>query len=92
MRKHELNLPKEALVNEFIAKSKFYEKSHINTKLQKEFINTIQKITWKYKLAESTIGLAKTNTVTEIQLFEIEPKKMVLPLRVLKAIDKSIPY
>jgi hypothetical protein len=92
MRKHELNLPKEALVNEFIAKSKFYEKSHINTKLQKEFVNSILKITWKYKLAESTIGLAKTDTVTEIQIFEVELKKMVLPLRVLKIIDKSIPY
>jgi hypothetical protein len=92
MRNNELNLPKEALVNKFIAKSKFYEKSTINTKLQKEFVDSILKITWKYKLAESTIGLAKTDTVTEIQIFEVELKKMVLPLKVLKIIDKSIPY
>ena len=71
---------------------KFYEKSTINTKLQKEFVNSIKKITWKYKLAESTIGLATTDTVTEIQVFEVELKKMVLPLKVLKIIDKSIPY
>jgi len=92
MRNNELNLPKEALVDKFIAKSKFYEKSTINTKLQKEFVNSIKKITWKYKLAESTIGLATTDTVTEIQVFEVELKKMVLPLKVLKIIDKSIPY
>lgn len=92
MVKTELKLPKEAFVNKFIAKSKFYEKVNLSTKLQKEFVDKIQKITWKYKLAESTIGIAKTEAVTEIQIFEIELKEQIIPKNVLKVIDRSIPY
>ena len=61
---NELKLPREANVNKFIAKTKFYEKANLSSKLQKEFVDKIQKITWKYKLAESTIGIAKTEAVT----------------------------
>jgi hypothetical protein len=38
-----IKLPKEALVNKFIAKTKFYEKANLNAKLQKEFIDKIQR-------------------------------------------------
>ncbi|HPM02891.1 MAG TPA: DUF4391 domain-containing protein [Candidatus Cloacimonadota bacterium] len=87
-----LKLPKEAFVNKFIPKNKFYEKLNLATKLQKEFIDKIQKITWKYKLAESTIGISKTDKVVEIQIFEIELKEQSIPKNVLKVIDKAIPY
>ena len=87
-----LKLPKNAIVNKFIAKTKFYEKASLSSKLQNEFINKIQKITWKYKLAEDTIGISKTDNVTEIQIFEIELKEQVIPKNVLKVIDKAIPY
>ncbi len=88
----DLKLPKEAFVNKFIAKTRFYEKANLKSKLQKDFADKIQKITWKYKLAESTIGIAKTEAVTEIQIFEIELKEQIVPKNVLKIIDKSIPY
>mgnify|MGYP003980582215 CR=1 FL=1 len=87
-----LKLPQKAIVNKFIAKTKFYEKVSINSRLQKEFINKIQRITWKYKLAEDTIGISKTDKVTEIQIFEIELKEQTIPQNVLKVIDKAIPY
>ena len=87
-----LKLPESAFVNKFIAKSKFYEKAALSTKLQNEFVNKIQRITWKYKLAESTINISKTETVTEIQIFEIELKEQTIPKNVLKVIDKAIPY
>ena len=85
-------LPEAAFVNKFIAKTKFYEKSALSAKLQKDFVNKIQKIIWKYKLAESTVGISKTETVTEIQIFEIELKEQVIPKNLLKVIDKAIPY
>lgn len=88
----ELKLPKEAFVNKFIPKNKFYEKVKLASKLQKEFVEKIQKITWKYKLAENTIGITKTEKVVEIQVFEIELKEQVIPKNVLKVIDKAIPY
>jgi len=92
MSSDNFSLPKEAYVNKFVAKTKFYEKAGLSSRLQKEFINKIQKITWKYKLAESTIGISKTEKVTEIQIFEIELKEQVIPKNILKVIDKAIPY
>ncbi len=86
------NLPRNAYVNKFIPKSKFYDKVALSARLQKEFVDKIQKITWKYKLAEDTIGISKTDNVTEIQIFEIELKEQVIPKNILKIIDKSIPY
>ncbi|TXL02213.1 hypothetical protein BMR09_17370, partial [Methylococcaceae bacterium CS3] len=70
-----LHLPDSALVNRFIAKTKFYEKAAISPQLKDDFVNKIQKITWKYKLSENTLGINKTASVTEIQVFEIELKE-----------------
>jgi len=92
MNSDNLKLPRAALVNKFIPKNKFYEKTALSAKLQKDFIDKIQKITWKYKLAESTVGITKTDNVTEIQIFEIELKEQVIPKNILKVIDKAIPY
>lgn len=89
---NELNLPQQAHVNKFVAKNKFYERSNISSRLHNEFVNSIQRITWKYKLAEETIGILKTDKVTEIQVFELELKEEVIPVRVLKVIDRAIPY
>lgn len=86
------NLPDAALVDKFVAKSKFYEKAALSSNIQDEFVDKIRKITWKYKLAENTIGISKTNDVTEIQIFEIELKEQVIPRKVLRIIDTSIPY
>lgn len=87
-----LKLPERAFVNKFIPKSKFYERAKIGTKLQNEFAGKIRKITWKYKLAEETIGISKSESFTEIQIFELELKEQIIPRNVLKVIDKSIPY
>ncbi|MDG5815500.1 DUF4391 domain-containing protein [Chitinispirillales bacterium ANBcel5] len=88
----EINLPKQAYVNKFVPKSKFYERTHLSSRLQKEFTGKIQRITWKYKLAEETVGITKTEAVTEIQIFELELKAQEIPERILKVIDKAIPY
>lgn len=87
-----LHLPQQAFVNKFVAKNKFYERANISSRLQQEFVDKIQRITWKYKLAEETIGISKTEKVTEIQIFELELKEQVIPERVLKVIDRAIPY
>ncbi len=88
----DLQLPRSALVNKFVAKTNFYKRVKLSIRLQNAFINKIQKITWKYKLAEDTIGISKTDSVPEIQVFEIELKEQIIPQSVLKVIDKAIPY
>lgn len=85
-------LPDKAYINKFIPKNKFFEKAIVNTKLKNEFVDQIQRINWKYKLAESTIGISKTDEVEEIQIFEIQLRQKLLPKNILKLIDKAIPY
>ena len=86
------SLPPQAYINKFIPKNKFFEKALVHTKLKNEFVDQIQKINWKYKLAESTIGITKTDQVEEIQIFEIQLRQKILPKNILKLIDKAIPY
>ncbi len=88
----DFKLPKESIVDRYVAKNKFYEKANLNSKIQKQFVDKIKKITWKYKIAENTVGISKTENVTEIQIFEIELKEPVIPKKLLHIIDKLIPY
>jgi len=88
----QLNLPERALVDKFIAKERFYEKDLINSKLRFDFQEFVQKITWKYKLSERTIGVDKTKKIDEIQIFQIELKKKEVPINVVEIINKLIPY
>jgi hypothetical protein len=88
----ELLLPEQARVHKGIPKSKFFEKALVNTKLKREFSDKIQKITWEYKLSGNTVGMSKTDTVEEIQVFVIQLKEQTIPKNVLKLIDRAIPY
>lgn len=87
-----LKLPLQAYVHKYIPKNRFYEKAVISILLKRSFIEQIQKITWEYKLAESTIGIKGTDAVEEIQIFEIQLKEKVVPKNALKVIDRTIPY
>ncbi|MBD3250147.1 MAG: DUF4391 family protein [Candidatus Pacebacteria bacterium] len=89
---HQFNLPQSAIVNKFVPKLRFYEQAAVNTKLKQSFQQVINRITWKYKLAEETIGIDKTDTVEEIQIFAIELKKKQIPKKALQLINKTIPY
>jgi len=88
----EFQLPLSSLVNRFVAKSKFYEKGGLSSRQQNEFVDKIQKITWKYKLSKDTIGIPKTDSVVEIQIFEIELKEKRIPKNSLLIIERLIPY
>lgn len=87
-----INLPKSCLVNRFIPKKVFYEKSNINQITKEEFINIVDKITWIYKLSPETIGINKTKDIEEIEVFQIELKEKVVPKNVIKAVINSIQY
>lgn len=87
-----INLPKSCLVNRFIPKKVFYEKSNINQITKEEFINIVDKITWIYKLSPETIGINKTEVIEEIEVFQIELKEKVVPKNVIKAVTNSIQY
>ncbi len=84
--------PKAAEFGKVLPKNKIYEHARASAKLQQLFINQVEKIIWKYKLAPETINLAATKSVSEIQVFEIRLRTRDVHEDILHAIDKAIPF
>ena len=85
-------LPEQCKVNRFIPKNTFYQRVSLGTNVKNEFVTFINKITWLYKLAPTTLGATASDEVEEIQIFHIELKEKVVPKKALQIITKAIPY
>lgn len=75
-----------------IPKEKFYEHGTVPAAVREKFVSDVRRITWTYKLAESTVNLPGSNAVPEIQVFRIDTKSTDVSESVLTAIDKAIPF
>lgn len=84
--------PANAAFGRAIPKSRFYEHGSVRTALREKFVSDIQRITWAYKLADSTIRLQGSKAVPEIQVFTIDTKGADVTDDVLAAIDKSVRF
>ncbi len=84
--------PKGARFGRVLPKNKIYGHAHASSKLQQRFVDQVNRIVWKYKLAPETINLDATKTVAEIQVFEINLRTSECDEDILRAIDKAIPY
>lgn len=87
-----IELPKACVVDKFVPKKTFYEKVNIPNSIREEFIDKLSKIYWKYKIAEDTINISKTENVEEIEIFELELKEKYNCKNIIKVITKNIPY
>ncbi|WP_125611422.1 DUF4391 domain-containing protein [Specibacter cremeus] len=84
--------PAAAKFGSRVPKDKFYEHGTVTTAVREKFVSEVQRITWAYKLAESTINLPGTEAVPEVQVFQIDAKGADVSEAVLAAIDKAIPF
>ena len=87
-----LGLPKSTEFNRRIPKQKFYDNLSVTPAIKRIFIDQIKIIYWRNKIAASTMNLAGGQSVTEIEVFEIQLNQPSLDEAVLKLIDKEIPY
>lgn len=87
-----LNLPAATVYNKRIPKQTLYEHLAVKPELKRVFIEQISAITWANKLAATTLNLAPGQTVTEVEVFEIQVNQQHLDMRVLQLIDRAIPY
>lgn len=87
-----LGLPKTIEFNKRIPKQKFYENLEISPVLKKVFVNQVKTIYWRNKIATTTLNLAAGKYVTEIEVFEVKLLEQTLDERILRQIDKEIPY
>lgn len=82
--------PLSAKFGRAVPKTKFYEHATVAATVKDRFVADVRRVTWAYKLAESTINLPGSADVPEIQVFEIESKADDVSEGVLAAIDKAV--
>jgi len=82
--------PAGAKFGRVVPKNKFYERGQVTAAVKEKFVEQVQRITWAYKLAESTINLPGSNDLPELQVFQIDAKGDDVSDVVLTAIDKAV--
>lgn len=84
--------PKSAAFGRVLPKTKIYDHAQAGTRLKQLFVDQVEQVVWRYKLAPETINLAATKDITEIQVFGVTLRSASLDEEVLRAIDNAIPY
>ena len=84
--------PAAAQFGRVVPKNKFYEHGKVTASVREKFVAEIQRITWAYKLANSTIHLGGSDAVPEIQVFTLDAKGDDVSNAVLTAIDKTVQF
>lgn len=87
-----LGLPKTTEFNKRIPKQKFYENLEISPVLKKVFVDQVETIYWRNKIATTTLNLAPGTNVTEIEVFEVKLNDQTLDEGMLRQMDREIPY
>ena len=87
-----LGFPASTQFGKRIPKQKFYENLDVTPALRRIFVDQIRLVSWRNKLAASTLNIAAGEAVTEIEVFEVRLNEPQLDEAVLKQIDKEIPY
>ena len=87
-----LGLPRSTEVNRRVAKEKLYSNASLTPQVRDIIKSQIEAVTWRNKLADSTIGISAGDAIKEIQVFEVQLRQRELDRRVLPAIAKAIPY
>jgi len=83
--------PQRARVDRALSKNKIYGHAQPSRAVRQRFIDEVEQVVWKYKLAPETINLPAQSGVAEIQVFEIALKTGELREDVLRTIDRAIP-
>jgi hypothetical protein len=84
--------PRAAAFGRVIPKNKIYEHAGANSALKDLFVRDVEQVIWAYKLAPETVNLAATERVAEVQVLRIIARTKDLDPRILRAIDKAIPF
>lgn len=85
-------LPKSTVYNRRIPKQKFYDNLRLTPGLKRVFVEQVNAIYWRNKIAPGTVNVAKGELVKEIEVIEIQLNQPSLDKRAIQLIDKEIPY
>lgn len=82
--------PEKTKVSRVIPKNKFYQQGKANSKMEKRFVESVEKITWAYKLSSDTINLSTNDELKEVQIFRIDSRQADFDSSILAFIDRLI--
>jgi hypothetical protein len=71
--------------------NKIYLHAQIPTSVKKLLTSQVDKIIWQYKLSPETLHLPASDSVQEIQVFDVMLKTEEYDQKILQCIDKAIP-
>jgi len=87
-----LELPPGTAFNRRIPKQKFYENLSVSAELKRLFVEQINVIYWRNKIAPTTVNIAAGENVSEIEVIEIRLNQPEFDKRILQLIDRGIHY
>ena len=86
-----IQFPDDTRVGMNVPKNVFYKHLEVSTKMKRIFVNDVERITWAYKFAPSSLNVSDGKDVHEITVFEFDMKVMECPSEMFVFIDKNIP-
>ena len=75
-----------------LPKSKIYAYAKPSRRVRETFVDEVDQIVWKYKLAPETVNLPARPAVPEIQVFSVALRTEEWSESILRTIDKAIPF
>lgn len=95
------SFPEAARFGKKLPKEKIYQYASPTHAIKQQFVKQLDRIIWQFKLAPETINIPATQSVPEIQVFDLYLKPEIAPLKseglaldesVLRTIDKAIAF
>lgn len=87
-----IELPPGTVFNRRIPKQKFYENLSVSAELKRIFVEQINVIHWRNKIAPNTVNIGAGENISEIEIIEIRLNQPDLDKRILQLIDRGVPY
>jgi hypothetical protein len=83
--------PEQTKFGRVLPKNKVYSHAKPSRAVRQRFVDEVEEIVWRHKLAPETLRLPAKLGVAEIQVFEIALKTGELREDVLRTIDRAVP-
>ena len=85
-------LPIATEVNSFIPQQTIFQRAIRKQDYRLLYTEQVGELWWRNKLSEQNFGLAHVGGFPEIEIFEVKVKLKTIDKRILREIDKAIPY
>lgn len=86
------NLPESTIVNRIIPKSTVFSRALRKLSYRSLYTDQVSELWWQNKLSEANFGLIHSGAFPELQIFESKLNYKSLDKRLLRELDRAIPY